>query len=40
MWFGIMPEIEKTLGAFDEYILAESFVESDETKGDLFDGIA
>ena len=40
MWFGIMPEIEKRLGHFDEYVLARSLVNSDEAKGDLFDGIS
>jgi mycothiol S-conjugate amidase len=40
MWFGIMPEIEKRLGYFDEYVLARSVVDSEEAKGDLFDGVS
>jgi mycothiol S-conjugate amidase len=39
MWFGIMPKIEEELGYTDDYVLARSLVESDESTGDLFSGL-
>lgn len=39
MWFGVLPQIEKELGYTDDYILARSYVDSDESTGDLFSGV-
>lgn len=39
MWFGILPQIEKELGYTDDYVLARSLVDSDESTGDLFSGL-
>lgn len=39
MWFSIVPEIERQLGFTDDYVLARSYVDSDESAGDLFSGI-
>jgi mycothiol S-conjugate amidase len=39
MWFGIVPEIEKELGYTDDYVIARSLVDSDESTGDLFSGV-
>ncbi len=38
-WFGLPREVARTVHPWDEYILAVSHVESDESAGDLFDGI-
>jgi len=38
-WFGLPREVAATVHPWDEYTLAVSHVESDESKGDLFDGI-
>ena len=39
-WFGLPREVASGLHPWDEYMLASSTVESDESTGDLFDGIA
>lgn len=39
-WFGIPRDIASTVHPWDEYILAVSHVESDESTGDLFGGIS
>jgi mycothiol S-conjugate amidase len=38
-WFGLPREVAATVHPWDEYTLAVSHVESDESTGDLFDGI-
>jgi len=38
-WFGLPREVAATVHPWDEYILAVSHVDSDESTGDLFDGI-
>ncbi len=38
-WFGLPREVAATLHPWDEYELARSLVASDESTGDLFDGI-
>ncbi len=38
-WFGLPREVASTLHPWDEYELARSEVDSDESTGDLFDGI-
>ncbi len=38
-WFGLPPEIMKTIHPYDEYILARSFVESELPEDDLFSGV-
>ncbi len=38
-WFGLPREVARTVHPWDEYILAVSHVDSDESSGDLFDGI-
>ena len=38
-WFGLPREVAATVHPWDEYILALSHVESDESTGDLFHGI-
>lgn len=37
-WFGLPREVAAEIHPWDEYILAQSHVESDESVGDLFDG--
>lgn len=39
-WFGLPREVAGQIHPWDEYILARSEVSSDESRGDLFDGIA
>jgi mycothiol S-conjugate amidase len=39
MWFRVLPKIEAELGFTDDYVLARSLVESDESTGDLFSGL-
>ena len=39
MWFGLPREVARTVHPWDEYILAVSQVDSDESTGDLFDGV-
>ncbi len=38
-WFGLPREVAAGLHPWDEYVLAVSRVDSDESSGDLFDGI-
>ena len=38
-WFGLPREIAASVHPWDEYILAVSHVDSDESTGDLFDGV-
>jgi mycothiol S-conjugate amidase len=38
-WFGLPREIAATVHPWDEYTLAVSHVDSDESTGDLFDGV-
>ena len=38
-WFGLPREVAATVHPWDEYILALSHVDSDESTGDLFHGI-
>jgi mycothiol S-conjugate amidase len=38
-WFGLPREVAGSLHPWDDYILAHSTVASDESTGDLFDGI-
>lgn len=38
-WFGLPRDVAATVHPWDEYILAVSHVDSDESTGDLFDGI-
>ncbi len=38
-WFGLPREVASTLHPWDEYELARSEVDSDESTGDLFDGV-
>jgi mycothiol S-conjugate amidase len=38
-WFGLPREVAATVHPWDEYILAVSHVESDESSGDLFHGV-
>jgi len=38
-WFGLPREVAAAVHPWDEYILAVSHVESDESRGDLFDGV-
>lgn len=39
LWFGLPEDVADSVHPFDEYILAASSVASDESTGDLFDGI-
>lgn len=39
-WFGLPRDVAGAIHPWDEYVLAVSHVESDESSGDLFDGIA
>ena len=39
-WFGLPRDVAAALHPWDDYQLARSEVSSDESKGDLFDGIA
>jgi mycothiol S-conjugate amidase len=39
-WFGLPREVATHLHPWDDYQLARSVVDSDESKGDLFDGVA
>lgn len=39
-WFGLPREVAGSIHPWDEYILAVSTVDSDESTGDLFDGVA
>jgi mycothiol S-conjugate amidase len=38
-WFGLPPEVEQTVHPFDEYVLAQSRVESSIPEDDLFAGL-
>jgi mycothiol S-conjugate amidase len=38
-WFGLPPEIMKTIHPYDDYILARSFVDSELPEDDLFSGV-
>jgi len=38
-WFGLPPEIMRTIHPFDDYILARSFVETELPEDDLFAGV-
>ena len=38
-WFGLPKDVAGAIHPWDEYVLAVSHVESDESRGDLFDGI-
>jgi mycothiol S-conjugate amidase len=38
-WFGLPREVAATVHPWDEYTLAVSHVDSDESTGDLFDGV-
>jgi mycothiol S-conjugate amidase len=38
-WFGLPPEVEQTVHPFDEYVLAQSRVESTIPEDDLFAGL-
>ena len=38
-WFGLPPEVMRTIHPFDDYRLARSLVESDQPESDLFAGI-
>ena len=38
-WFGLPPEVEQTVHPFDEYVLAQSRVESSMPEDDLFAGL-
>lgn len=39
-WFGLPPEISRTLHPFDEYVLARSLVPTEIPEDDLFAGVA
>lgn len=39
-WFGLPRDVANSLHPWDEYVLARSAVESDESSGDLFAGLA
>lgn len=39
-WFGLPPDVARTVHPFDEYVLAHSLVESEPPEDDLFAGIA
>jgi mycothiol S-conjugate amidase len=38
-WFGLPPEIMKTIHPYDDYILARSLVETEFPEDDLFAGV-
>ncbi|HUQ39697.1 MAG TPA: mycothiol conjugate amidase Mca [Acidimicrobiales bacterium] len=38
-WFGLPPEVARTVYPFDDYVLARSLVESDIPEDDLFAGV-
>ena len=38
-WFGLPPEVMKTIHPYDDYILARSLVESELPEDDLFAGV-
>ena len=38
-WFGLPRDVASSLHPFDDYTLAHSEVPSDESTGDLFDGV-
>jgi mycothiol S-conjugate amidase len=38
-WFGLPPEVMRTVHPFDDYVLARSRVESELPESDLFAGI-
>ena len=38
-WFGLPPEIMRTIHPYDEYILAQSLVATDIPEDDLFAGV-
>ena len=38
-WFGLPPEVARSVHPFDEYVLAKSLVESDPPEDDLFAGV-
>jgi mycothiol S-conjugate amidase len=38
-WFGLPPEVSRTLHPFDEYVLARSLVDADFPEDDVFSGL-
>ncbi len=38
-WFGLPPEVAKTIHPFDDYVLARSLVDTDLPESDLFAGV-
>ncbi len=38
-WFGLPPDVMRTIHPFDDYILAESRVDTDFPEDDLFAGV-
>ncbi|MDQ1445781.1 MAG: mycothiol S-conjugate amidase, partial [Acidimicrobiaceae bacterium] len=38
-WFGLPPEVARTVHPYDEYVLARSLVDSDVPEDDLFAGV-
>ncbi|HLN06696.1 MAG TPA: mycothiol conjugate amidase Mca [Acidimicrobiales bacterium] len=38
-WFGLPPEVQKTIHPYDDYILARSLVDTDVPEDDLFAGV-
>jgi mycothiol S-conjugate amidase len=38
-WFGLPPEVARTVHPFDDYVLARSLVESETPESDLFAGV-
>ena len=38
-WFGLPPEVARSVHPFDEYVLAKSLVEADPPEDDLFAGV-
>lgn len=39
-WFGLPRDVAASIHPWDDYVLAVSHVESDESTGDIFDGVA
>jgi mycothiol S-conjugate amidase len=39
-WFGLPPEVSRTIYPFDDYVLARSLVDSELPETDLFAGVA
>jgi mycothiol S-conjugate amidase len=38
-WFGLPPEVDRTVHPFDDYILAKSLVDTELPEDDLFVGV-